>query len=156
MATTSNVRFLYGEDDQLNKLHFPVASATVLAPGDLVEYESGAITVVDEAGDNTTFVGCSLDMSRNGDTAMVNVLLRGRVNIGIDSATTAVGTAMKYSSGANGTAWKLTAAASGADGIMWSLEYNASAVTVLDCAYDAFAIGAGIGSGAGVFNGFAS
>jgi hypothetical protein len=51
---------------------------------------------------------------------------------------------------------KLTAATSGADGIMWSLEYNASAVTVLDCAYDAFAIGAGIGGGAGVFNGFAS
>lgn len=156
MATKSNVRFLHGQDDQLNKLHFPVASATVLAPGDLVEYESGAITVIDGASDNTTFVGCSIDLSRNGDTAMVNVLLRGRVNIGIDSATTAVGTAMKYSSGANGTDWKLTAASSGADGIMWSLEYNGSAVTDLDCAFDAFAIGAGIGGGSGVFNGFAS
>src|SRR5574343_359867 len=126
MATTSNVRFLYGLDDQLNKLHIPVASATVLAPGDLLEYESGAVTVVDAAGDNVTFAGVCIDLSRNGDTAPVNVLLRGRVNIGIDSATTAVGTAMKYSSGANGTDWKLTAASSGADGIMWSLEYNAS------------------------------
>lgn len=156
MATTSNVRFLYGDSDQLNKLHFPVATATVLAPGDLVEYESGAITVIDGASDNTTFTGCSLDISRNGDTAMVNVLLRGRINITCVSATSAIGDAFKYYAGANGTDWSVTAATAGADGIMWALEYNASAVTDLDCHFDVFLIGAGIGGGAGTWEGFAS
>lgn len=156
MATTSNVRVLHGDADPLNKLHFEIASATVVAPGDLMEYESGAVTVVDAAGDNVTFVGVSLDLSRNGDTAPLNVLMRGRVNIGCTSATSVVGKAMKYATGANGTDWVLEAATSGADGIMWSLKYNASAVTSLDCHFDAFLIGAGIGSGSGVWEGFAS
>lgn len=156
MATTSNVRFLHGMDDQLNKIHVPVASATVLAPGDLVEYESGAITVVDGASDNVTFIGASMDISRNGDTAYVNVLARGRINIGCTSATSVIGKAMKYAAGANGTAWSVVAATSGADGIMWSLEYNGSAVTDLDCHFDSFLVGAAIGSGNGLWEGFAS
>jgi hypothetical protein len=156
MATTSNVTILYGEDDALNKLHMPIASATVIARGDLMEYESGAVTVVDAAGDNVTFVGVSLDLSRNGDTDDVNILLRGKLNLTVASATYAIGKALKYSSGANGTDWVLTGATSGADGIAWSAQYKGSSVTNLDVFFDSFLVGAGIGSGSGVWEGFAS
>jgi len=151
MAQTSNFNILYGDGDQLNKLHVGIASATVLAPGDLVECTGGNAVAVDASSDNVTFAGVGLDYSANGSTAKYNVLLRGRGNVTVVSATYDIGDSLKYSAGANGTAWVLTKATAGADGIMWSLEYQSSAVTNLDVQWDSFIGVGGYGGGAGLW-----
>jgi len=156
MATTSNVKILYGEDDQLNKLHIGVASGTVLARGDFLKYSTGAVTAVAASTDNEAFIGVSLDLSRSGDTADVNVLLKGRLNVGVTSATYVVGEALTYATGANGTDWTFASVSSGADGMIFSLQYKASAVTVLDVHINSFLIGTSLGGGSGVWEGFAS
>lgn len=155
-STVSNNEIYAGTDNALNMLHFGVASATTLAPGDLVKCATGAVTCVSASSDNTAFVGLSLDVSENGETADVNVLLRGRATCGVDSATFTLGEALTYSSGANGTDWKLAAVSSGADGLFWALQYKSSAVTTLKVQWDSFMIGASLGSGAGLWEGFAS
>jgi len=153
----SNVSILHGESDPLNKLVYDVSTSTAIGRGDLLKESSNVATVVTAVGDNDSFIGVSLDSHSTVKTAnKLNVLLRGRVNIGCASATYSRGDALKYNAGANDTAWSLTAASSGQDGIMWSIEYAASAVTDLDCAFDAFLVGAGIGSGSGHWEGFAA
>ena len=154
MATTSNVSVKHGTSDPLNKLHVPVASATVLAPGDFLLYSAGAVTCVTASTDNETFIGVSLDLSRNGDTAMVNVLLRGILNVGVTSAAYVVGEALTYAAGANGTDWTFASVSAGADGMVHSLQVKTD--TVLDVILDTFLIGASLGGGSGVWEGFAS
>lgn len=154
MATTSNVLIKNGADDELNKLHCPVDTATVLAPGDFLLYATGAVSCITASTDNETFIGVSLDISRTGDTAMVNVLLKGILNVGVTSAAYVVGEALVYSSGANGTAWTFASVSSGTDAIVHSLQVKTD--TVLDVIIDSFLIGASLGGGAGVWEGFAS
>lgn len=154
MATTSNVRIKYGTEDELNKLHCPVASATVLAPGDLLLYSTGAVSCVTADTDQVTFIGASLDISRNGDTAMVNVLLKGILNVGVTSAAYVVGEALGYVSGANGTDWTLASVSSGAKGIAHSLQVKTD--DELDVIIDTFLISTSIGSGSGLWEAFAS
>lgn len=160
MANTSNVRILYGENgagDPLNLVHIPILTGTVLAPGDLTCYASttyGAVAMT-ASSDNTSFRGLSLDYSASGQTDPIQVLLRGRCTITTSSATYELGDALKYSAGANGTDWVLAAASSGADGTFWSMEYKASA-TSLTVQWDSFLVSAGIGSGSGPWEAFAS
>jgi hypothetical protein len=156
MATTSNVSILHGEDNELNKLHVPVGTATVLARGDLIIYSGGAGIAMTANTDNTAFMGACLDLSRNGDTDDINVLLKGRLNITVSSSTYAIGEALTYNAGANGTAWVLAAVSSGAKGVAFSLQYKAANVTSLDVQINSFLVGISIGSGSGFWEGFAS
>lgn len=160
MATSSNVQVLHGDEISINKWNFPVTIATsgTIAPGDLITFETSTLDLVDAAGDNSKFLGVSLEykVSTYDDNATCEVLLRGIVNIGVSSTTYAVGNALKYSAGANGTAWTLAKATSGADGIMWCMEYSASNLTDADCYFDSFLVGTGIGSGTGLWEGFAA
>lgn len=154
MATTSNVIIKHGQDDALNKLHCPVASATVLAPGDFLLYSAGEVACISASTDNETLIGVSLDISRNGDTAKVNVLLKGILNVGVTSAAYVVGEALGYSAGANGTDWTFASVSSGADGMVHSLQVKTD--TVLDVIIDTMLIGTSLGSGSGLWEGFAS
>lgn len=154
MAVTSNVVIKHGADDELNKLHCPVASATVLARGDFLLYSAGEVACVSASTDNEAFIGVSLDLSRAGDTAKVNVLLKGILNVGVSSAAYVVGEALGYVSGANGTAWTFASVSSGADGFVHSLQVKTD--TVLDVIMDTFLIGTSLGGGSGLWEGFAS
>lgn len=160
MAYTSNVHLKYGDKGELNLLKFPVTIATsgTMAPGDLLTFETSTVDLVDNANDNDKFIGLSTEYksSTYDDNAWVMCCIRGICNIGVSSTTYAPGNALKYSAGANGTAWTLTKATSGADGIMWSIEYKSSAVTTLDCYFDSVLVGIGAGSGAGFWEGFAA
>lgn len=155
-SVVSNVEIYAGESDPLNIVHYGVASATTLARGDLVKCATGAVTCVSASSDNTTFAGLSCDVSENGETRDVCVLTRGRCIIGVSSSTYSHHEALTYSAGANGTDWTLAAVSSGADGLFWSLEYKSSAVTSLKVQWDSLIIGASIGSGSGLWEGFAS
>jgi hypothetical protein len=150
MATTSNVTILYGDHDQINKFHAPIASGTVAAPGDLMRFVSSALLVMAQLTDADTFTGVSLDISKDGDTEDVNVLRRGIVNIGCTSAAYTPGLAVGWAAGANGTAWSLVTVTAGAHGIMWANEYTGT-VTDLDCAFDAFVAG-GVTAGTGLWD----
>jgi hypothetical protein len=156
MATVSNVYVLYGTEDQLNKFHAPVTAATTYAPGDLVMFSSTVLAIMAAESDFATFTGVSLDLSRAGDDADLNVLRRGIVNLkaGVSSATYTPGLAIKYVSGANGTDWVLAAATGGRSGIMWSNEYAAT-VTSLDAVFDAYVAG-GVAAGEGLWDRLAS
>jgi hypothetical protein len=155
-STNSNVEIYAGSNDALNMLHVPIASATTVAPGDLLKFSGGAAACVSASSDNTAFIGLSLDCSENGETQDINVLLRGRAIFTVTSAVYTVGEALTYASGANGADWALAAVTSGADGLFWSLQYNASAVTTLKVQWDSFFVGASIGTGSGFWEGFAS
>jgi len=150
MATTSNVIIRHGEESELNKIKTAVGSSTVLARGDLIELTSGSAVAVNAAGDNATFAGVSVDLSESGETVKVGTLLRGICKITVTSTTYDIGDSLKYSAGANGTAWSLAKATSGADGIMWSREYQASSVTTLEVQWDSFLVG-GFGAAAGLW-----
>jgi hypothetical protein len=78
------------------------------------------------------------------------------LNIGVASSTSAVGEALTDSAGANGTDWTLAAVTAGALGVAFSLEYQASNVTDLDVHIDSFLIGTALGSGLGLWEGFAA
>jgi hypothetical protein len=155
-SVVSNVEIYEGNQDGLNKLHIPIATAVTVAPGDLIKTDGTTATVMTAASDNASFIGLSLDVSKNGDTIPINVLLRGRAIIGCTSSTYAIGEALAWATGANGTDWTVAAVTSGADGTFFSLEYKASAVTTLKVQWDSFLIGASIGGGAGRWEGFAS
>ncbi|MDD5109540.1 MAG: hypothetical protein PHC29_08620 [Candidatus Omnitrophica bacterium] len=132
----SNVVVKHGDHDPLNLLMLDVGSSTTVGFGDLIESTSGAAVAVDAAGDNATFAGVALDASESGETAKLRILTHGIVQLTVVSTTYDIGDALKYSSGANGTAWVLTKATTGADGIMWSRQYKSSAVTTLECHFN--------------------
>ncbi len=150
MANSSNVHITYGDSplNPLDALHYDIATATVIARGDLIKYSSGATGVQAVAAntDNTTFRGLSLDYSASGETYKVQVLHRGRCEVTVTSATYEIGDALTYSSGANGTDWALVGVTTGAKGMFWSLEYKASAATTLEVQWDSYLIGISIGS----------
>jgi len=131
MATYSNVKIR--NFDPLSVIKVPVASATVIAPGDLIILTgatSAQVAQVVATGSvgtsgNTYFGGVAIVGSESGDIRSISVATRAVINIKIDASGTdsAIGTAYKYSSGANGTDWDVTTAT--ALGIMWALEYKA-------------------------------
>jgi len=160
MATTSNVRILHGGEDELSRVNYPVTIATsgTFARGDLMTFETSTLKLVDNSNDNTVFVGVSNEYKESGDnyTANATVLNRCIIKIGCTSATYGIHNALKYAAGANGTDWSVVVASSGADGIMWSLQYAASAITTINALIDVRLIGTALGSGTGIWEGFAS
>jgi hypothetical protein len=150
MAETSNVKFIYIPDNGYDLEHFTIASATVLAPGDLTEITSGAAVAVNAASDVDTFGGLCLDYSANGQTTQVQVALKGVCQITCASDGYGIGQGLKYSAGANGTDWVVTGATTGEDAIMKSRTYSASDVTTLEADWDAHVVGIAT-PGAGLF-----
>jgi hypothetical protein len=152
MADVSNVLIKYGVEDQYNKFHMPVASGTVVAPGDLVLFTTTAATVLAAAADCATFTGVSCDLSRSGDVEPIAVLRRGIVGIPVSAATYTPGLAVTWAAGANGTNWELVGVSTGALGIMWANCYKVVAsVSAIDCVFDAFKVG-GVAAGEGLWD----
>jgi len=120
MATSSKVDIR--AIDELAVVKLAVGSSTVLAPGDLVDFDSGTTAAVAHSGDNSTFLGVAMEGSASGDVQEISIATRCKINIKVvsGSADAVIGDAYKYSAGANGTEWTVTKATS--EGIMWALE----------------------------------
>jgi len=125
MATSSNVVIRDYED--LTVVKVGVATATVLAKGDLVDFTVSTSALTAHAGDNSIFLGVALEGSESGETKQVSVATRAKIKVKVVSGSSAAlpGEAFKYSAGANGTAWQVTQATE--EGIMWALEGVAAA-----------------------------
>jgi len=117
MAAHSNVRIRRDDVVGTKIVDVPVASATVFAPGDLVDL-SGS-TLVAHTGDNSYFLGVALEGSPTGDISPISVARECviRIKLVSGSADATIGKAVKYSAGANGTDWQVTVAT--AEGIMY-------------------------------------
>jgi len=120
MATSSNVEIV--AYDEIDVVKVAVATATVLAKGDLVDFTSGTTVLTAHSGDNSLFLGIAMEGSETGEVKEVSVATRAKIKITVVSGSSdaVVGEAFKYSAGANGTAWTVTQAT--AEGIMWALE----------------------------------
>ena len=131
MATYSNT--IIRNFDPLSVIKVPVASATVIAPGDLIILTgatSNQVAQVVATGSvstsgNTHFGGVALIGSESGSISPISVATRAVVRMEIDASGSDadIGAAYKYQAGANGTDWEVTKAT--ALGIMWALEYKA-------------------------------
>jgi hypothetical protein len=122
MAVTSNITIT--GYDALTLVDVPIASATLVAPGDLINLASDLAVVVDAAADSDTFIGPSLHASLNGETFPIVVATRCTCRVTLASATALdIGDGLIYSAGANGTDWTFAAdAGSGVDIIFWSMQ----------------------------------
>jgi hypothetical protein len=142
MAETSNVIILEGNEELRGSVYPTVASATVLAKGDLISASSGA--AIAYAGDPDIFLGVSNESSKNGETKKIKVYIQAVITIGCTAATYEFGDPMEYSSGANGTAWSLVKATTGENAIAWSRQYSASNLTTLEVMVDGYRVGAAL------------
>lgn len=127
MSTSSNV--VIKEYDERCVVKLPVASATVLAAGDLIVATADTATTLKAAALSAaslynTFVGVALGGSESGQVENISVATRARIAIKVVSTSGAalVGDAFYYSAGANGTDWQVTKCTSGVSGITWALE----------------------------------
>jgi|GEM_PF-1476423 hypothetical protein len=136
-STYSNVVFRDEDVDTVSVVKIGVASATVLAKGDLVD-ASGATApeAVAHSGDNSTFIGVAMEGSQSGEVNEISVATRCKIKIKVAASPTTnviIGDACAYSAGANGTTWEVTKATS--EGIMWALEnvdYGESGLFLVD------------------------
>lgn len=98
-------------------VHFPVASATVIAVGDMVALVSDLLVPVSSLADGGTldanqialaliFVGVAMEPSRNGDTleVLVDVGLDSEFRFDADSATYEIGDLLSANEQSSGTA----------------------------------------------------
>ena len=120
MATSSNITIL--NVDPLGIVKVNVLSGTVLAEGDLINFD-GTSAVVQE-GNNPTFLGVALEGSEDGDSHQISVATIAVIDAKIGSSGTAgvLGDAYKRNAGANGTDWDFSKNAT--EGIMWVYENN--------------------------------
>lgn len=120
MATYSNITVK--RHNPVKVVDIPVASATVIAPGDLIDVSGSTGMAFVHAGDNSTFVGVALNGSESGEIRPISVARECVVEALLVSGSSdvVVGDAVKRSAGANGTAWSFTKAT--AEGIMWANE----------------------------------
>ena len=121
MASKSNIKVLSFSKRNMDNFSVPKKASEVIAPGDPIEVNSGSAEVVDSA-DNSVFLGISAQGSEAADTRDISVYGVCVVKALLVGTSDAVvfGDAVKYSAGANGTAWSFTKDT--ADGIMWALE----------------------------------
>ena len=125
MAASSNIKVLTNEYHLLHVIQYPKKASEVLAYGDLLEENGSGAEAVDSAANNV-FIGVCLTGRLAGDSRDIAVMMRGVINIQMAAGQSAnFGNAIKYSAGANGTAW--TFAKATAEGIVWALETIATA-----------------------------
>lgn len=120
MSVYSNI--VLRDVDEIDVVKLKVATATVLAKGDLIDYSSGTAAAIVHSGDNSIFLGVAMEGSESGSVAEISIATRCKILIQIVSGDTdgTPGAAYKYNAGANGTIW--TVAIATAEGIMWALE----------------------------------
>ena len=151
----SIVQGSYGPGDVLS---VPIAEATIIAEGDLVNSSAtGQAECLDAAGDNDTFIGVSQSLSRDGDTGDISVLIRCLIKGKLAaSANTYLGYGLKYNAGPGSsgshtgtTAWSFVAATAGADLIAWAAENLTSGTGPFKILINSLAQSAAIGAGGG-------
>ncbi len=120
MAVKSNITIL--NVDPLGIVKVKVGSATVLAEGDLINF-NGTAAVVQE-GNNPTFLGVAMEGSESGQTHQISVATHCIISALLVSGGTAgvLGDAYKRNAGSNGVDWSVDKAT--AEGIMWVYENN--------------------------------
>lgn len=152
MATKSNVRLEILSNNPLDVIKLPVASATVLAVGDLLKgYTSDCVVAVSAANDSDAFVGLSNSLSRSGDTMDVEVLIRVIASVTLSSSTALdAGDGLIYVAGANGTDWTFNVDTSGTNILAWAFEMQNTAGTgPVSVLFDSYMLSAGRASGDG-------
>ena len=127
MAASSNIKILTHPTSLLHVIQYPKKTSEVLAQGDLLEENGSSAEVVDSAANNI-FLGVCVVGSEASDIRDIAIMIRGVIKVQMTAGqSTSFGKALKYSAGANGTAWTFTEAT--AEGIVWALETIATAST---------------------------
>ena len=117
MATYSNVDVR--AYDEIAVVKVEVASATVVAKGDLIEYSSAGTVGSVFASQVDYLIGVALEGSESGDTDYIPVATRAKISAyAVDAGY--LGDAYHYTAGANGTNWTFTNGTT--EGLMWALE----------------------------------
>lgn len=130
-----NVKLRLMGDDKLDRINVPVESSTVIAPGDLISYESGYAVKLDAANEDATFLGVSESQSKSGETDDIIVIRRGIFESVVASAAYTIGSALAYNA-SNGNL-----EASTANTIAWAYQDSKGAnVTSLKVLVDALAL----------------
>jgi len=127
MAASSNIKILTNSTSLLHVIQYPKKTSEVLAQGDLLEENGSGAEAVDGTANNI-FLGVCMTGSLAADIRDIAIMIKGVIKVQLAAGESAsFGNALKYSAGANGTAW--TFAAATAEGIVWALEAISTAGT---------------------------
>lgn len=119
MATNSNIEIL--DYDPFQVMQVNIASATVLAVGDLVDLSGTTDGVgVANSGANATFLGVAMEGSASGEIKPISIARRCWIRAKVATTAATIGKSYTYSTGANGTDWSFAPAT--AEGMMWAEE----------------------------------
>lgn len=118
MATKSNITIRM--EDPFNIVQVKVATAVVIARGDLVDFDGTDVAI--HAGEAATFLGVAGEGSENGDTHDIPVLTRVQVSMLNNGTALVLGDAVVYNAGSNGVNWDVTKNV--ANAIAWAAENN--------------------------------
>lgn len=123
MATKSNITIR--SIDALRVVKVEVLTGTVLAAGDLIDFDGTSAVV--HAGEGGTFLGVALEGSESGQIQQISVATIAMVSMLLDSGSAALvlGDAVDYSSGSNGVNWDVEK--NTANAIAWCYEQSIAA-----------------------------
>lgn len=141
MATKANITIL--NHDPIGLISIKVASGTVIATGDLIDFDGTDAAVHGDTG-NQTIVGVAMVGSESGSIKDIEVATRAMLSAKIKSGGSAgvLGDGYKYNAGANGTDWDFDKVSTG--GIMWVAQNNIAAGEFGNFALETHALTGGI------------
>jgi hypothetical protein len=131
-----NVKIRIPGDERLDLVAVPVASATVIAQGDLISYEGGLAVVLDAEAEDATFIGVAEQGSSVGETTPIAVWNKCIVDAPVTSAAYTIGASIGLNAGG-------TALEASADNTLFnSIEDTGGAnATTLKCLVDVALLG---------------
>jgi len=138
MASTYQIK-VHWYDERMVFDRIPVATASVIAYGDLVTVESNSLALLDSADDDQYFCGIALGASASGETATIPVAMGDVVGEGfMASAAYRFGAGIKYEDTSDNG--ELVADGS-ANTIGFVVSDNSSSTTSAKIRFNAFELG---------------